>query len=111
MDDTKEALKALVPNAKIRIDANNCWEHVKEAIKDLVGWDVSRGSQHDIWAIEEPLVSLRYEDLLEFSTLLDCQVILDEAVCNVCNYSLCKEDSAKLKLAAGALSGSPKGCT
>ena len=78
-----EALKALVPNAKIRIDANNCWEHVKEAIKDLVGWDVSRGSQHDIWAIEEPLVSLRYEDLLEFSTLLDCQVILDEAVCNV----------------------------
>ena len=26
---------------------------------------------------------LRFEGLLEFSTLLDCQVILDEAVCNV----------------------------
>lgn len=78
-----EALKALVPNAKIRIDANNCWEHVQEAIKDLADWDVSRVSQHDIWAIEEPLVSLRFEDLLEFSTLLDCRVILDEAVCNV----------------------------
>ena len=36
-----------------------------------------------MWAIEEPLVSLRFEDLLEFSTLLECPVILDETVCNV----------------------------
>ncbi len=36
-----------------------------------------------MWAIEEPLMPLRFEGLLEFSTLLDCQVILDEAVCNV----------------------------
>ena len=78
-----DALKGLVPNAKVRIDANNCWKHVQEAIKDLAGWDVSRKSQPAIWAIEEPLVSIQFEDLLEFSILLDCQVILDEAVCNV----------------------------
>ncbi len=71
------ALRAMVPNAKIRIDANNLFKNADEAIAYLLKFS------QDIWAIEEPIAARDYEGLKQIANLLDCKIILDESFLSI----------------------------
>jgi len=71
------ALRAALPNAKIRIDANNLFKNADEAIADL-----SRFAK-DTWAIEEPIGPRDYEGLKKISEHLGCKIILDESFLSI----------------------------
>ncbi|MCS6894084.1 MAG: hypothetical protein NZO16_05925 [Deltaproteobacteria bacterium] len=68
-----QSINDLVPNSRIRIDANNLWENEKLALNYL---GVVR---ENVWAVEEPL---RSRSLVDYRRLYsDCgiKIILDES--------------------------------
>jgi L-alanine-DL-glutamate epimerase-like enolase superfamily enzyme len=67
------SLTTLIPNAHLRLDANNLWKTADEAIKYISSLD------SNFWAIEEPLQINQYSDLKVVAQNLRCQIILDES--------------------------------
>ena len=59
---------------RVRVDANNLWRTVDEAVTFLRALDCPS------FAVEEPLAPNRYDDLAEISAALDCAIVLDESL-------------------------------
>lgn len=73
--------------SKVRIDANNLWSNLEEASTYLASL------KDYFWAIEEPLVNTKSEDLSLLAEQCKCQVILDEHFISLKTM----EESAHLK--------------
>jgi len=68
-------LRALeLPALRLRVDANNLWTTVDEAVRHL------RGLDHPLFAIEEPLSAGRFDDLARVSDALETPIVLDESL-------------------------------
>ena len=76
LDDDRRNIKrltSLIPECRIRLDANNLWTTADDAIQYVASLDAK------IWALEEPLQAYRYSDLKVVAQRLGCQIILDES--------------------------------
>lgn len=82
-----EAIHAL-PNASLRLDANNLWREYSDALTYLEPF------QDRFWAIEEPLAANDYPSLLALGDALSCKIILDESFCRItqCNELVAATD-------------------
>jgi len=67
------AIRAVIPDAKIRLDANNLWSNVDEAITYLASL------APNFWTIEEPIKVKDYAGLKKLADHLHCKIILDES--------------------------------
>ncbi len=65
------------PSVRVRVDANNLWSDVDEAIRFL------RSLDYPFFAIEEPLGPNQYDQLARVSDALGCRIILDESLLRV----------------------------
>jgi L-alanine-DL-glutamate epimerase-like enolase superfamily enzyme len=63
-----------VPDLRLRVDANNLWDTVDEAVRYL------RRLDHPLLAIEEPLTAGRFEDLARIGDALATRIVLDESL-------------------------------
>ncbi len=72
-----DALRTALPNAKIRLDANNLWTNTEQALHYL-----SRFTPN-FWAIEEPLQTKKWAAFQQLAESLRCQIILDESFCRL----------------------------
>jgi len=68
-----ELITNLVKNVRIRIDANNLWTDVEEAI------DYLKKLEKDFWAVEEPIDAKQYDLFRQIATVLDTKILLDES--------------------------------
>jgi L-alanine-DL-glutamate epimerase-like enolase superfamily enzyme len=83
-----QAIFKALPSARIRLDGNNLWQNVDEAI----GYISSLGCK--FWAIEEPLRVGDYTSLKRFAEVLDCKVILDESFLRIEHFVHTQDDPA-----------------
>ncbi len=73
LDEGKVAvLRSAVPDARIRVDANNLWKTAGEALDGL-------RRLGRVFAVEEPLPADRYADLARLAEALDTSIVLDES--------------------------------
>lgn len=80
-----DAIRALIPAASIRLDANNKWLEAEEVCNYLKHLDRS------LVGIEEPLRKGNFDALNALSARMPCALILDEHVCTI-------EDIAQIAL-------------
>ena len=66
-----------IPHAALRLDANNLWRELSDALAYLEPF------QGQFWAIEEPLAANDYPALLSLGDTLGCKIILDESFCRL----------------------------
>lgn len=67
------AIRAVLPDAKIRLDANNLWNNADKAISYLASLSAY------FWAVEEPTKVRDYDGLKKLAEHLHCRIILDES--------------------------------
>ncbi len=68
-----QKIKDTIPNARVRVDANNLWNDVETAITDINQF------KQDILAVEEPLVSKSIADSRSLAKETGTKIILDES--------------------------------
>ena len=61
------------PDIRLRLDANNLWAEADNIISYI------QSLEYKFYAIEEPLLANKYDDLREIYNELDIRVILDES--------------------------------
>jgi L-alanine-DL-glutamate epimerase-like enolase superfamily enzyme len=66
-------LKEMIPEATVRVDANNLWKNLNEVTEFV------NNVPHELSGIEEPLISKSLDELVELSQLIECKIILDES--------------------------------
>ena len=79
-------LKKTIPDAHIRLDANNLWQTAMEASRYL------NNLETEIFAIEEPLRANDYDGLREVASAVNSKIILDESFLCEEQFSLIKGD-------------------
>lgn len=73
-------LKATKGVHRLRLDANNLWQEVDEAIQYIKALD------YPFFAIEEPLAVNDYDGMLAVSKTLSLPIILDESFLRLCQF-------------------------
>src|SRR6185295_12497941 len=75
-DPAKDLARArtLARRGRVRLDANNLWREVREAIASLS--DLARHA----WAVEEPLEARNWDDMREIGRRTGLVIILDESL-------------------------------
>jgi len=73
-EENLRELSLFLPREAVRLDANNLWATVEEAVNYL-----GELTQY-FWSIEEPLQKNDLSGLSELSKLLQCPIILDESM-------------------------------
>jgi len=68
-----QQIASLVPECRIRLDANNLWNMPEEVTTYIASLNVQ------IWAIEEPLQATQYSACRLVAQRLGCRIILDES--------------------------------
>lgn len=80
------AIREALPEARIRLDANNLWSDVVEAntyLAPLASY---------CWAIEEPLKAYDYSGLTRLAKQLGCKIILDESFLRIEDFANLSEN-------------------
>ena len=83
------ALRAALPSAPLRLDANNLWRSADSAIEYL------STLVPEFWAVEEPLKAGEYAALEEVAKALDCKIILDESFCRLDQFRHVESNPAR----------------
>jgi L-alanine-DL-glutamate epimerase-like enolase superfamily enzyme len=76
-------------SVRVRVDANNLWSDVDEAIQFL------RSLEYPFFAIEEPLEPNQYGQLARMADALGCRIILDESLLRVEQLAALPEPHAR----------------
>lgn len=71
-----ELIKASIPKARIRLDANNLWQNSKDVLRYLESISISP------FAIEEPLPAMDFRELNKLLKITTIPIILDESFYN-----------------------------
>ncbi len=71
---------------RVRVDANNLWESTQAAISYLFSLN------YRLYAVEEPLVACRYDELRKISSELGTKIVLDESFVNEEQFGEIKHD-------------------
>lgn len=75
-----ELIKASIPNARIRLDANNLWQNSKDVLRYLESISISP------FAIEEPLSAMDFRELNKLLKITTIPIILDESFYNKLHF-------------------------
>ena len=70
------AIQTYIPDARIRLDANNLWDDAAQAIEHLTP------ISNSIFAVEEPIQVHDWNGLGDMAKTLDIKIILDESFTN-----------------------------
>lgn len=74
------AIQTHIPDARIRLDANNLWGDAVEAVKQLTP------ISNSIFAVEEPIHVHDWNGLSDIAKSLDIKIILDESFTNKIDF-------------------------
>ena len=88
VDNQKFAIvRDAVPEAQIRLDANNLWSDPKCALNYL------KQVEGSLFAVEEPLQAMDYDGLQEIVRATEIRIILDESFLNRHQFTRIPEDT------------------
>lgn len=87
VDNQKFAIvRDAVPEAQLRLDANNLWRDPKCALNYL------KQVEGSLFALEEPLQAMEYDGLQEIARVTEIPIILDESFLNRHHFARISED-------------------
>ena len=83
---TIRTLRNMIPNCRIRIDANNLWNDAQTASNYILSLECNP------WAVEEPLRASDFSSLRRFANAVGCKIILDESFLGLQTFDQIQDD-------------------